>query len=265
MKILAFSDLHMHTRDKGFPAKAEYCQSLVKEHKPDVVVIAGDILEGTETGNPYAILGGIFGKIPVVCVFGNHELYYRTVKKALRDYRDWMEHSKSEGVDNIHYLDLEGHFDIGKDGKTVRFVGNMLGYDGSMKDSANQDMTAWKSLRWLDYLIVDWHKDWLKHCKACQRKIKNSIKTAPKANTIVLVTHMVPHDKLNLHEKPNPYNAYSGVKDFLGKIRQAGYRVDYAICGHTHRRNVGATINGTQCINVGDCYEPPFEHFLFEI
>ena len=138
-----------------------------------------------------------------------------------------------------------------------------------MKDVSTQDMTAWRKYEWLDYLIESWKDEWLPYCERCKQEIKDNIKVVRETNgketTIILVTHHVPHEKLNLHASPHFYNAYSGVKNFLGELRREGFGVDYAICGHTHRRNVGAMIEGTLCVNVGDSNLYPYEHFVFEI
>ena len=67
---------------------------------------------------------------------------------------------------------------------------------------------------------------------------------------------MVPHVDLNTFSKEHPqspYNAYSGCERFLLDVQDQGYDIEYAICGHTHRRECKEIWN-IKCINIGNDY-----------
>jgi hypothetical protein len=146
-------------------------------------------------------------------------------------------------------------------GIAPRILGNFLGYDASMKDVPEQRVEDWAGGRWADRLIVNWERDWLPHCKSCKERILESVKGTPDGFKTILLTHTLPHERLNLHPKPSVYNVYSGVKSFLEG--HAGL-FDYAVCGHTHLRSAVLDIDGCHCVNIGNDYDPPFRHFLLE-
>ena len=84
----------------------------------------------------------------------------------------------------------------------------------------------------------------------------------------ILCTHSVPDERLNLHMDiitkvgfDSPFNAYSGVKSYLNALNG---RVKYSFSGHTHKR-VTATIDGVECYNCGNDYQPPYSFFTIEV
>jgi len=242
MKIIVFSDLHFSNK-----FDFDYNKKIIKdlmENDIELVVICGDIFESGYDDNPYHKLNSIFGKnIPVICVLGNHEFFGRTVDETLNFYSEKYNPKKY----NVHYLDVIGHYDIGK----YRFFGNVLWYDGSMSVVFGQDPNIFygNNWSWGDRHIKDF--SCLNENKKCVKQIMDNHGGDEKIN--ILCTHCCPHEKLNLHMNANRnyYNIFSGMKDFLIDVRP-----DYAFCGHTHLRTVGDIIHGCKCVNVGsdmDC------------
>lgn len=245
MKILCLADLHNST-NKSFVNRE--MKKWSDEYNPDIIVIAGDVHESNIQFNPYKSLAKNFRDIPVVFCLGNHEFYYRTYEETINKYKEDYRPEKW----NVHCLDIIDKFDF----KDFRFVGNALMYDGTMKDIPTQTMESWNQYGWMDGTIKNWTSNWKRVNQINQDKIFNNISYDLKN---ILVTHTVPHKDLNIHPLNNPYNAWSGVSE-LSSLKY----FDYAICGHTHKR-ILKTINNCHCINVGNNYHVPFEHYLLEI
>jgi len=238
MKILATADLHFAYNNSK---TLKQLKRIVSKEKPDVLVIAGDVYDYRDI-NPYNELSEF--NIPVVFCLGNHEFAYRnqTITKIIYSDND---------TSNVFCLDVCGHVDI----NGVRFVGNVLWYDGSL--SERWDVEAKLSNiddSWLDSTIGNFNPT--KENKACIIQIKENLKdcTIP----TMLVTHTVPYFKLNQFCFTMPmgvYNIYSGVKDLFGND---DIYVDMAVCGHTHReaKVVYKHKDGreTFCWNVGNNY-----------
>lgn len=238
MKIFATSDLHF-----GSP-NSDYLQLLKKEIEninPDVITISGDIYDYRAI-NPYIELDQF--DIPVVFCLGNHEFAFRTVKYTLDFYKN------NNTTKNVHCLDVQNFIDI----NNVRFVGNVLWYDGSLSDRPDKNYYL-KNIdkNWLDSTIECFNP--LKRNIECIQQIKNSLKDYNGKS--VLLTHTVPYWKLNMfsYDTPNGiYNIYSGVKDLF---HDNNINVNVAICGHTHRKSrVEYKQDGKsiKCYNVGNDY-----------
>ena len=248
MKILCLADLHCSTSKKR-RQKFNWIRSLVNQYNPDVIVIAGDIFENDAVFrfDPYEKFNQITdGKISVICTLGNHEFAYQPIERVHLAYMDKYNPKKY----NVHYLDCIGHYDIGD----VRFVGNVLWYNGDMKWRENQNIYDWGDGRWLDKTIVDF--DYEKENQRCVDQIMRNLSTD---KTNILVTHCLPHEDLNGHA-PSDLSAFSGMKNLLKDVDVA-----YSISGHTHWRVVGKELESVDCINIGNDYNPPYYHYLLEI
>lgn len=248
MKILCVSDIHINHKSV-IDIKLKKIRDLYKSEKPDVIVISGDIMEANIVYklNPYKILSEItHNKIPIICVLGNHEFVGHTVESVLNKY----EKKYNPELYNVHYLDIVGHYDIGD----IRFLGNVLWYDGSMKQFSEQNIYDFAGGRWLDIKIKDFN--YIKENKACETQIREHINNN---KTNVLVTHTLPHEDLNGHED-SILSAFSGMKNMLEYLN-----VQYSISGHTHKRVVGKTLEDCHCVNVGNDYCGNFEYHILEI
>lgn len=250
MKILCLADLHL-----AYPGDS-ICKTnigyLIGEHHPDVVVIAGDIFD-YDPENPYEELAELVSKeLPIVFCLGNHEFFYRSIPDVLDKYFNAYEPNKL----NVHCLDVCYSRYIDE----VNFVGNVLWYDGSMYPKGNMPEVV--DSHWLDSTIKDFN--WQEANANCVHHIKHSL-LPDKIN--VLVTHCVPHAKLNIHPATSRMNGYSGMSNLFAKLE--GYpKISWAVCGHTHRYCT-AEIDGVFCVNVGNDYAfisgSRFKHFLIEV
>lgn len=224
-KILFTSDLHLHC--ETIDAVLDSIRKKLKQCNPDVLAISGDVSD-IPSHNTY----GFFSEfdLPVVFCLGNHEFAYSSVEKTLAKYAHDYDVAVSHGVKNVHCLDTEGHFDT----LGIRFYGNVLWYDGSLYngyDGINHMSHIYDG--WLDSTIVNF-KPMNEHLK-CVNQIKHAQRYA-RGKKLVLVTHCVPHRKLNVFDVETPMsipNCYSGVDNLFDA---KNIHPDIALCGHTHRR-----------------------------
>ena len=245
MKVLCLADLHVYSfaRSVFF---IEEIKKVITEEKPDVIAIAGDVFDNKKL-NAYTELAGL-GDMPIVFCLGNHEFYqHGGVEKTFEFY-------KNTKVDNnVHCLDTEGRIDI--DG--VSFIGNVLWYDGTTKNFPWPDDIIYPG--WLDSQIPNF--DWKLANKNCKAAISDGFKNAC-AKTFLL-THCVPHVKLNKHyfRGSNPFNMYSGVTDLFAELSIAP---TVSVCGHTHLP-AEEVLCGVRCYNIGQDYYGHENKLMFKI
>lgn len=246
MKLLVFADLHI----RGYGSlQIKWVKRAVDKHRPDVVLIAGDVCESqslcVEPYNPFIELEGL--GVPTVFCLGNHEFAYRTTNETIKQYAQWQGLAK-----NVWCLDVCCSVEI----NGVLFVGNVLWYDGSLGRNWNGKIVQ----SWLDSSILCF--DPIMENKICLDAIRQSL-TGNEDKTRVLLTHCVPDCLLNWFSFNAPdsvYNAYSGIKHLPDDIH-----VDYAYCGHTHRP-MEATIDECKYVNVGcNLAKKDFRYLVEEI
>jgi len=249
VNIINFADLHIINESDDSLLRFKY---ILSNKSFDVVVIAGDVCDNKNI-NIYELLGYITDK-PIIFCLGNHEFSYRSVETTLNTYRQLYNPQKW----NVHCLDICNHYDV----DNVRFIGNVLWYDGSMKDMKNQS-NKFILPSWLDSKIENF--DFKNENQNCIKQIKNNFNP----NMInYLVTHCVPDISLNVHsEYPSYYNMYSGVDHLLNKFENENIHFNYSISGHTHRF-ANKEINNTFCVNIGNDYalnSNEMKYFIFNI
>ena len=249
MNILILSDLHFNGHlfhDRFFPTewKRNFKEKVPDLEKADLVLIAGDIVENTVMDvldrNPLNVLYEIF-QCDVVFCLGNHEFAMRKHSDVLNYWRKWTH-------PHVHCLDVEGHFVK----ENYNIVGNVFWYDWSLNENSLY-MKGEIHPGWLDASIKEF--DALKEHELCKQQIFDNVSYEPDVKTILL-THMVPNKALNafsFDEPYSPFNAYSGTVDFISELLNKHVNLEYAICGHTHRRAM-KEIDGVYCINLGNDY-----------
>lgn len=261
MNILCLSDLHMEPDcARGqFNCHTGQRISLLLERYPetDVVVIAGDIVESKNRYTCYSLLDELFPGKLVVFVLGNHEFLHCSVERTLKDYAEAADQWPMQCCLNVsgplHY-------------NGVLFAGSTLWFDGSM-GNPGQDIQEWRDgqYAWVDRTIVGFDStDYIRSlCRREQDEINRQLRERkPADHTVVMVTHHVPHHEINRHPAGGHFNIYSGVYDYLN---HAAGDIDYAICGHTHWRDIGRMIGRTCCINPGNNYHGQLEHHYLEV
>ena len=246
MKILCLADLHIVTIAED-STSFQRARAVVEKEKPELILIAGDVFDYVPK-SPYEELSKL-AEVPIVCCLGNHEFSYSGVEETL----DYYKRTYEPGKYDVHYLDIVGSKTIGN----INIVGNVLWYDGSLYPYGSMPCRVSKD--WLDSTIL--HFDWRRENERCVEKIKNGIRTEL---TNVLLTHCVPHSKLNTHYATSKVNGYVGMADLFGELGKGA--VQWAVCGHTHRYCT-AEIDGVFCVNVGNDYafnEDELKYFIIE-
>lgn len=247
MKLLILSDLHIgnqfYRNEFSLLKYKRLLQTNIKEDY-DMVVISGDVFQHTimrTNISPYSILNNLFNGKNVVFCLGNHQFAFESYNDVI-EY--WKKNQYNYNGNNVFCLDVIDKVII----NDINFVGNVFWYDFSM--NKNQFLMNGQIIEnWLDASIQNF--DPIKQNKLCQNKILSSL-SKDKRN--ILVTHMVPHWTLNtfsIQQECSMYNAYSGNYDFLKKIKS--FNIEYAICGHTHKRQIKQIYN-IKCINIGNDY-----------
>ena len=259
MKALVLSDLHLSTEiftNNWKRNRLKYTLNAIILEDYDIVLISGDVVESSiykrKTATEiYDILYSIFEKDIVFCL-GNHEFAYSDFTKVHEFWQTGKNHP------HVHCLDIDGKFEL----NNITFTGNVFWYDFSLNE--NQLLMQGEIVDgWLDSTISNF--DPIKENEKCQNQILQNLS---KTNKNILITHMVPHKDLNTFSIETPfsaYNAYSGNKDFLKQL--SDYNIEYALCGHTHRREC-KDIYGIKCINLGNDYyfrTNTYEYMILDI
>mgnify|MGYP002674546805 CR=1 FL=1 len=286
VKILHLSDLHRYIdpmlyKDDKFRFNTlerlnyqdEKIKEIIDQYNPDIVAITGDIFEDSvdiyrfftslnrlvdkdllTKISPNTVIRNIIpNNIPVVYCLGNHEFFGSTIKYTLDVYKNAIP------VDNVYCLDVCGHIVI----NDVNFVGNVLWYDGTCSerpDSIKLCQNIDKS--WGDCTIINFNP--LEECSKCIEQIKKNI-SSDYIN--VLLTHEVPHIKLNAHNFSTPfgiYNSYSGVRNLF---EDHDINVQYSLCGHTHRPAKAGIVYQDkliECYNCGNDFKK-FNYLLIDV
>jgi predicted MPP superfamily phosphohydrolase len=258
MKILALSDLHIHF---VFNPKAyNYYKSVIRQKFEnlseyiDAIVITGDIFESTAINkwgfNPYETLRNFFDftDVPIVFCLGNHEFAYNRINDVLKFFE-----ANYDSKYNVHCIDVLNKYQI----DNYNFIGNVLFYDNTLKNNpfAIDDHIV---SNWLDSKIIDFIPS--KECEIRKKQIKDNIQEN-KIN--ILLTHCVPHERLNwfsINQPNSVYNQYSGCRYFLEELNN----IQWSFSGHTHKR-MFCEINGINCVNVGNDYFDEFDEIKYYI
>lgn len=245
MKTIVTADLHLNSKclaEQFYLKKQKRIIDSIIPKDAELILIAGDVIESSILKydiNPLEALYSLFER-PVIFCLGNHEFAFQYHSDVIK-YWSKFKHP------HVHCLDIEGNVNFG--GKN--FVGNVLWYDFTL-NKCRLVMQGEILDGWLDATIKNF--DPMKECQKCKDQI---LKNLSKEQNNILITHMVPHIELNAfsQEDPHsPWNAYSGCDRFLLDCQDSGCaNIEYAICGHTHRRECKEIWN-VNCINVGNDY-----------
>lgn len=240
MNILVLADLHYSNSDWNNVYKLRrVLEAQTPIQTSDLVLICGDVFENTirkTKFNPLELLYSLFQKEVIFCL-GNHEFAYQ-------DYNNVLTYWKQFKHEHVHCLDVEGKAEF----NGINFVGNVFWYDFTL--GINRWVMQGEILNgWLDSTIQNF--DPIQANLDCQKQILDNL-----SNTLpnILITHTVPHEKLNwfnFNDPNSPYNYYSGNKDFLKNLQNKNFL--YSFSGHTHKRMTDEIYN-IPCVNIGNDY-----------
>jgi Icc-related predicted phosphoesterase len=277
MKILFTADLHLlrATQERTLGKIREW----IARHRPDALVVAGDLSTAEQAGDTLKNLRGCFPQGPVAVCLGNHDFWIldnsRRECSSLSDIveRYWVPVAKALDivlldVGNLHLQDIAivggyGHYDLG-------FALPGLSYDGILiteEDYLRGSPSASSPLRWRDFQLMP-----RRHPQEVAREqvegVRRRLAEAGNSRTIV-VLHTPPFEELlglppvsalTPDSAPSIYaffRAYLGNRSMGFLLREARDDLVTVVCGHTHRRAGPIHLGSTIGINIGSDYGAP--------
>lgn len=224
MKIQLASDLHLEFLQRDWPGE----RIIAPVPGVDVLVLAGDIANGTEAFGLFSDWPSLPNRVPIVYVGGNHELYGHMMEPMLKKMK------RVAPLHNVHFLENDS-IEIGD----VRILGATLWTNYKLRSDLSQAQQMEAAERGLsDHRMIrnvrkrftaqdalDRHldsRDWL---------IEELAK--PWDGKTVVVTHHGPH-RMSTHARyfNNPLNA--GFVSDLSEILYSPTAPDLWLHGHVH-------------------------------
>lgn len=281
MKLLLTSDLHLVSQWREIVLSR--LREWIGAHRPEGLVIAGDLAVAPEAANAFRDLRDIFPDGLIALTLGNHDFWsqpgkgYRSLSEVID--RHWV---PAAGQFAIHLLDLEnlplaeitlvgayGHYDLG-------FRYPNLRYDGAFVTRG--DYLAGRPpiptrLRWRDFSCMPRDLDLASVAQEQVRSLEARLRTVTEKRALV-VLHTPPFAALlgipdistvNT-ETPSVYaffRAYLGNEQMGALLRLERARIVGVVCGHTHREVTPMDLGNFFGLNIGSDYGEPAA-YLFE-
>jgi Icc-related predicted phosphoesterase len=278
VKILFTADLHLlrATEERTLLKVREW----ISRHRPDALVVAGDLSSAQQAGNTLKSLRGCFPRGPLAVCLGNHDFWmidhFQRERDSLSSIIDrcWAPAAKSFDVvlldkGNLYLQDVAivggyGHYDFG-------FAVPGLAYDGipvTEKDYLRGCPSVASALRWRDFQFMPQERHPRELALEQVESVRRRLLEAGNAPTIV-VLHTPPFEELlglpPFSSRPpdsNPsvyafFRAYLGNRSMGLLLREASGNLVAVVCGHTHRRAGPLPLGGALGINIGSDYGAP--------
>jgi Icc-related predicted phosphoesterase len=213
MLIAATSDIHSPMYYENFVRALDFLQA-----KPDLFLLAGDIVDRGNIEEYRKILNAFFGKIscPIVACFGNSEFGKETTDKIKERYKE------------IIFLEDEA-IEISIGDKKVGIVGS--------KGSLDRP-TYWQSKN-----LPGIEEEYARRVEKVKRLILEL-----KSDLKILLIHYAPTYKILEGENINAYPEL-GSEDMEKALLEA--KPNLVICGHAHKGRKQAWIDNIPVFNVG--------------
>jgi 3',5'-cyclic AMP phosphodiesterase CpdA len=281
MKLLVTSDLHLvqQWREIVLTRLREW----VTAHRPDGIVIAGDLSDSTEAANSLKRLREIFPNGPIALTLGNHDFWVepgngcrslaevidRQWKPAADQFAVSLLDRENLPVDEVTLVGAYGHYDLG-----FRFPG--LRYEGELvtpEDYLEGKPPIPTLLRWRDFFRMPRNLDLLSVAHEQVRDLQARLRSVTEKRALV-VLHTPPFaallgvpdiSTLNL-QAPTVYTffrAYLGNEKMGTMLHHERDRIIGVVCGHTHREVAPLDFGNFFGLNVGSDYGEPVA-YLFE-
>lgn len=268
MRIALTADLHF-VKDSPREAPVKELAKAIKHHNPDILVIAGDIGESLQSLENVTACLKIFSDVAEVrcALAGNHDLWCAP-DSPLSSKSLWENELPTIARELQYYwLDTQNVV-VGE----IAIVGTYLHYDYSAQDVVGPTSSFSK-----EYFAVNKYKinndgnflilSDVEFSTAIANQFLARLQLAqndPVVKTIIVVTH-VPCLECLVTRKPQDFNWSVGTPYFANlsyeKHILACGKVEYVICGHTHKKIRCSVDRGNmpavQAINIGGDYGAP--------
>lgn len=277
MKLLATSDLHLVPLWRSRVVKI--LREWVRDHRPDALLIAGDLAVPAEAKAACGELRHCFPNGPIAICLGNHDFWVgRSSRDSCRDLaevvrRYWIPAAESQ---DIILLDCEngklggvaicggyGHYDLGFCVPDLAFNGARV--ERSHYLSGRPPVPT--HLRWRDFDLMPRSLELL---DVAQEQISHLRTRLVEAGTdpILAVVHTPPFESLLGLPPPEGLDQsaptiYAFFRAYLGNRRMGQLletfrgRLLGVVCGHTHRASGPLDLGGYFGVNVGSDYGQP--------
>ena len=278
MKILFTADLHLvrATQERTLSKVQEW----IARHRPDALVVAGDLSSAQQAGDTLKGLRDCFPEGQIAVCLGNHDFWVlddsrrEVASLAAVIDRYWTPAAKSVDVvlldqRNLHLPGLTivggyGHYDLG-------FAVPRLVYDGVrvVEDDYLRGAPSTNSvLRWRDFQFMPSGGDLREIAREQVEGVRQRLSESGDSGTIV-VLHTPPFEQLlgvpslsaiRPDSSPSPYaffRAYLGNRLMGELLQELGNGLLAVVCGHTHRAAGPMDLGGSIGINIGSDYGVP--------
>jgi Icc-related predicted phosphoesterase len=278
VKILFTADLHLlkATRDRTL----ERFRGWIARHRPDAVIVAGDLSSAPQAGDTLNEIRGCFPEGPLAVCLGNHDFWLhdnaRNDCQMLSTVIDryWAPPAKALGVVLLDVQNLPlpgltivggyGHYDLGFSVPGLAYGDVLVTEADYLRGSPSTD----SPLRWRDFQLMPSGLDPRKVALEQVEGLKLRLSESGDAQVIV-VLHTPPFEELlgvppvtELPADLSPsvyafFRAYLGNRLMGAAIWEFGKKVVAVVCGHTHRQAGPMKLGGMVGINIGSDYGDP--------
>lgn len=232
-RLIWSTDLHFDAADKN--QFKLYCD-LVAAHNPDMILIGGDISNGTPSLGYLTSLANNFRK-PIYFVFGNHDYYYGSIQKNRAEAHQLCGH-----INSLHYLTEAGVFALTKN---TGLIGHDGWADGRAGDYHNSDVML------NDYFLIS-ELNRLTHQgrfeklnqlgnEAAAYLKKQLIEALKTYDRVIVLTHVPPFEESCLYEgQPAdsnwlPHFVSKATGEVLEEVmKNHPTKSVLVLCGHSH-------------------------------
>lgn len=232
-RIIWSTDLHFDSSDR---TQYRMYFDLVIAHEPDLVLIGGDISNGSSSLAHLANLANVVEK-PICFVLGNHDYYYESISKMRKAAKEL-----TQEIPSLHYLTYKGIIPLSD--QTA-----LIGHDGWSDAKAGDFFNSEILLN--DYFLIEELKRLNQEERykklnelgeeAAEYLKKNLLLALKRYDSIVMLTHVPPFEEACLHE--GVFADHNWTPHFVGKstgdaieivMKENPSKQLLVLCGHTH-------------------------------
>ncbi len=274
LQVLLTADLHLlrATADRTLQALGGW----IERHKPDALVVAGDLASAPQAANCLQSLRAVFPEGPLAVCLGNHDFWLHDAARGrCRDLPAVVEEvwRPAAAAAQVTLLDVEnlalpgltvvggyGHYDLGFAIPGLRYGSLTV----SAEDYGRGHCPEVGPMRWRDVQLMPAGLDAPAVARQQAEAIGRRLADAGDA-PVLFVSHVPPFEELlgtpTPGQGPHPpiafFRAYLGSRLLGETLRPHVERLVGIACGHTHRAVGPQQILGVPAVNVGSDYGAP--------
>lgn len=277
MKLLATSDLHLIPMWRSRVMNT--LQGWIRDHRPDAVLIAGDLAVPAEAKTACSELRRCFPNGPIALCLGNHDFWIGpSSRESCRDLsevvqRYWIPAAHPQEIilldcengklDGLTICGGYGHYDLGFSIPDLAFNGARV----ELSHYLSGRPPAPTHLRWRDFDLMPRGRGLLDVAEEQISQLGARLLEAGRDPIIALV-HTPPFETLlglpprETLDRSAPtiyafFRAYLGNRRMGELLQQYRRRLLGVVCGHTHRASGPLDLGGYFGVNVGSDYGYP--------